>query len=180
LPAPDVWETEALDGLTAHGIPVATFDHTAIAVPSIRTAIRPYLDVLGGEVIFGGDNPAMGYRAVVLKFNGGSHLELLEPRAGGDLVTRFLARSPRGGLHHITFSVDDVAASLAAVAAAGGRTFGAELVGPPPRPMYFIHPHDADGALIQVYARVTRPLRSASLAETLAGHGRHGNGVASP
>jgi hypothetical protein len=80
---------------------MATFelDHVAIAVHSIKDALRLFKDTLGGEYLMGGEIEPI-WRWVQLSYPNGRKLELLEPLGEG-FLTNFLDK--RGeGLHHIT------------------------------------------------------------------------------
>ena len=80
----------------------------------------------------------------------GGFLELLEPTTAESPLSRHLDR--RGeGLHHVCFEVEDIHATLAALAARGVR-----LVDPQPRRgagghlVAFIHPASAGGVLLEL------------------------------
>lgn len=133
----------------------AVFDHAAHAVPSIREVLPLYLDVLGAQVAGGGFNSWAGHLAVQLTFatgpyGPGSRLELLQPtRPDSSSVGGFLARNPRGGLHHLTFKVGDLDAALAVLTAAGFDPFGTMAPGDGWKET-FIHPRQNGGVLIQL------------------------------
>ena len=128
----------------------AVFDHAAHAVPSIRPALSLYRDLLGGTVVAGGINPWGGHLAIQLEYPHGGRIELLEPVApNSPSVGGFLERSPRGGLHHLTFKVKDLAAALDVVTGAGYTPFGTMLELPTWKESY-LHPRDTGGVLIQL------------------------------
>lgn len=128
----------------------AVFDHTAHAVPSIRPLLPLYRDLLGGEVAGGGFNEWGGHLAVHFEFPGGNHLELLEPtRADSPSVGNFLARQPRGGLHHLTFKVENLEATIDRVVALGFSPFGTRLDEEFWKETY-LHPKETSGVLIQL------------------------------
>ena len=137
-----------LDGVLASA--GAVFDHVAHAMPSIREVLPLYVDLLGGEIEGGGFNPWGGHLAVQLIYPGGSRLELLEPtRPDSQSCSGFLARNPRGGLHHLTFKVADIRDSLEALTAAGFEPFGVMLDDPGWKEAY-IHPRQTSGVLVQI------------------------------
>ena len=128
----------------------AVFDHVAHAVPSIRAVLPLYLDLLGGRLSGGGFNPWGGHLAVQIAYPEGGLIELLEPtQPDSPSVGRFLERNPRGGLHHLTFKVKDLAAALGAVKAAGFEPFGTRLDQPRWKETY-LHPRATGGVLIQL------------------------------
>ena len=104
----------------------ATFDHVAHAVPSIRLALPLYRDVLGGRVEL---------------------LEQIHPDSTS--MANFLKRSPRGGLHHLTFKVPDLRSAISVVESAGYTTFGTVLDGSNWQETY-LHPRTTAGVLIQL------------------------------
>ena len=95
--------------------------------------------------------PIQGVEAASLLV-GASRIELLAPTGEDTPVGRFLAR--RGpGMHHVAYEVDDVAGTVAALAASG-----AQLVDGEPRPglfgleVAFVHPDAVHGVLTEVVA----------------------------
>ncbi|HLK74342.1 MAG TPA: VOC family protein [Streptosporangiaceae bacterium] len=127
----------------------ATFDHVAIAGRRIRDMLPLWQDTLGGRFVVGADNPETGWRAVRLELAGVWCLELIEPLAGSAFLDRFLRGRPEGGLHHVTFLVDDVRAAFEWFTARGYEPFGAD------REWFqmFVHPRRAGGVLLQLMRR---------------------------
>lgn len=138
------------DDLTILNSIGAVFDHAAHAVPSIRAVLPLYRDLLGGTVVVGGINPWGGHLAIQLEYPHGGRIELLEPvKRESSSVGKFLERSPKGGLHHLTFKVDDLAACIETVTNAGFRPFGTMLDQPTWKETY-LHPRETGGVLIQL------------------------------
>jgi methylmalonyl-CoA/ethylmalonyl-CoA epimerase len=143
----------------------ANFDHVAHAVPSIRAAVPLYQGLLGGRPFEGGINPWGQHLAIQFKYPGGGIIELLEPvHPESPSVGRFLQKNPRGGLHHITFKVPDLAESVRIAEEWGYAPFGTMLDNPSWRETY-LHPRQTGGVLIQLAepgpdfsARLERPL----------------------
>jgi methylmalonyl-CoA/ethylmalonyl-CoA epimerase len=121
-------------------------DHTAVAVSSIKDALRLYRDALGGEYLMGGDQ-AETWKWVQFRWPGGGKVELLEPKAEG-FLSRFLER--RGeGLHHVTFKTDDIRKALSQVEAQGYELVDVNLDDPHWKEA-FLRPSKAHGTLVQV------------------------------
>lgn len=128
---------------------VRGLDHIAIVVPSIAEARKTYEGTLGmggGEVEFVADQ-----RVNVLCVDaGGQRIELVEPASEDSPVTKFLEKRG-GGLHHLAYRVDDVAAAIAALQAAGLR-----MIDEAPRPgvhgtrIAFVHPSATGGVLTEL------------------------------
>jgi methylmalonyl-CoA/ethylmalonyl-CoA epimerase len=120
-------------------------DHVAVAVHSIKEALRLYRDALGGEYLMGGDQDT--WRWVQVRFPGGGKVELLEPLGEG-FLSRFLER--RGeGLHHVTFKTDDIRAAIEQVEGQGYELVDVRLDDPGWKEA-FLRPSGAHGTLIQL------------------------------
>ena len=158
----------------------ATFDHVAVAGRRIRDMLPLWRDALGGRFVVGADNPAIGWRAVRLELGGIWCLELIEPLAGSAFLDSYLRRRPEGGVHHVTFLVDDVRAAFERFAARGYEPFGADEQGF----QMFVHPRRAGGVLLQLMRRHaahgTADRAAMTVEDVLAGRGHNGTGVPSP
>jgi len=80
-----------------------------------------------------------------------AHVELLRPAAPDGTIQKFLDKSGRDGVHHLSFRVGDVRAAMKALEAAGFRMIYSE-----PRPgahgclVNFIHPQTTGGVLLEI------------------------------
>ena len=121
-------------------------DHVAVAVHSIKPALKLYRDGLGGEYLMGGD-VADTWRWVQLRFPGGGKVELLEPLGEG-FLTKFL--DSRGeGLHHVTFKTDDIHAAIEHLESLGMELVDKSLDNPHWKEA-FLRPSKSHGTLIQI------------------------------
>jgi methylmalonyl-CoA/ethylmalonyl-CoA epimerase len=158
----------------------ATFDHVAVAGRRIRDMLPLWQDTLGGRFVVGADNPAIGWRAVRLELGGTWCVELIEPLAGSAFLDSYLRRNPEGGMHHVTFLVDDVRAAFERFAAHGYEPFGADEQWF----QMFVHPRRAGGVLVQLMRRYvahgTADRAALTVEDVLAGRGHNGTGVPSP
>jgi methylmalonyl-CoA/ethylmalonyl-CoA epimerase len=127
-------------------MPEFRFDHAAVAVHSIKTALRLYRDALGGEYLMGGDAGG-SWRWLQLRWPGGGKIELLEPLENG-FLSRFLERHGEG-LHHVTFKTDDIAAAIARIESAGYELVDVNLSDEHWKEA-FLRPSGAHGTLVQV------------------------------
>jgi LAO/AO transport system kinase len=123
-------------------------DHIGIAVRSLAERAAVY-QALGLEVTAEETVAEQKVRVAFLPV-AGSRLELLEPTGPESPIAGFLAK--RGeGLHHLCFRVDDIAATMARLRAAGLTLLSAE-----PQPgahgaqVCFIHPRSTGGVLIEL------------------------------
>jgi len=126
--------------------------HLGVAVRDLDEAVAAYGRLFGATVEHRQTMPEQGVEAVSLLVGDG-RVELLAPDGDDTPVGRFLAR--RGpGMHHVAYEVDDVAAAVRDLAAAG-----AQLVDTEPRPglfglqVAFVHPDAVHGVLTEVVSR---------------------------
>ncbi|MFN8523948.1 MAG: VOC family protein [Chloroflexota bacterium] len=129
-------------------VPVLALDHTAIAVRSIESALPLYRDLLGGEPFEYSQRPSQSFHTMVLHYPNGAAVELIAPLGETGFVQDFLSK--RGeGVHHLTYLVADIRASVQAARAAGFRVVGEDFS----RPEWseaFISPRDAHGTIVQL------------------------------
>jgi methylmalonyl-CoA/ethylmalonyl-CoA epimerase len=126
----------------------AQVDHVAIAVRDIGAAIPLFVDALGGEFLFAGENLSQEFRWAQFRLPQGGKIELVTPIAGTGFVQRFL--DGRGeGVHHITLKVPDIVSSLEHLKSQGVEPVRVSLDHPSWKEA-FIHPKEAHGVLIQI------------------------------
>ncbi|CAB4851001.1 unannotated protein [freshwater metagenome] len=125
----------------------ARFDHLAVAGPSLAALVAFYRDTLGGEYLYGEVLPV---GAIVATFTiGTGRVELMAPTPGSSFFDRFFeSTAGRGGVHHLTFFVDDVDVAAAALTARGIATFGLKHI--TQWSEVFIHPRGNGGVLVQL------------------------------
>jgi methylmalonyl-CoA/ethylmalonyl-CoA epimerase len=128
---------------------VKSINHIGIAVASIAEQRAFYEEVLGAR--YEGEEVVPDQKVKVAFFRVGEvRLELLEPTDPSSTVAAFLEK--RGpGVHHLAFTVDDVAARIAELKARGIR-----MVDDAPRPgahhtsIAFLHPKSTNGVLTEI------------------------------
>jgi methylmalonyl-CoA epimerase len=129
--------------------------HIAVAVPNIEEAAKFYTDKLGlavsGKEVVAGSKVRVGFIPV-----GETRIELVQPDSPDSPITKFLEK--RGpGLQHICFEVDDVAAELKRLDAAGVR-----MIDRVPHPgahdtlVGFIHPSATGGVLVELSQQIEK------------------------
>lgn len=171
--------TPVSDELAALGVE-ARFDHVAVAVHRIRDVLAIYRDLLGGEFFDGGDNARIGYRAIQFTYPGGGKLEILEPLRGSTFLDSFFQRG--GGMHHMTFVVDDIQRAVQRLTVLGFTATGLYLEDPLWQEV-FIHPREGHGALIQLAQPgpgLEEKSEGLTVEDVLAGKGPDSNGEPSP
>ncbi len=126
-------------------------NHVAIAVPDLAAATALYRDTLGASV---SQPQALPEHSVTVVFVdvGNTKIELLEPLGEGSPIAAFLAKNPAGGMHHVCYEVDDIAAARDRLAAGGARVLGdgSPKIGAHGKPVLFLHPKDLFGTLVEL------------------------------
>jgi len=132
--------------------PPSKIDHLGVAVRSIEESSRLYRDVLGMRDS-GVEEVAEQKVRVAFFPIGDTQIELLEPTADDSPIAKHLEKKGPG-LHHIAYQVEDLAAALEALKAAGVR-----LIDETPRcgahgmRIAFLHPKSTDGVLTELCER---------------------------
>ncbi len=124
-------------------------DHVAIAVKDLDAAVAYYQDTFGCEVAHREVVERDGVEEVLLKV-ADSYVQLLTPIRDDSPVAKYLEKKGEG-IHHVGYRVDDCAAALERVKAAGHQ-----VIDDVPRPgsrgttVAFVHPKTAYGTLIEL------------------------------
>jgi methylmalonyl-CoA/ethylmalonyl-CoA epimerase len=127
---------------------VESFDHTAIAVHEIQSALRLYRDLLGGVPSGYERISAKGFMWMSLRYPNGSQVELLAPSGENGFLHTFLAKHGPGP-HHMTFVVRDLRHAIDRARAAGLRVVDEDFSEPRWQEA-FISPRSAFGTIIQL------------------------------
>ena len=124
-------------------------DHVAIAVNDLDAAIDYYEKAFGATVAHRETVESDGVEEALLKV-ADSYIQLTAATRDDSPIAKYLAK--RGeGLHHVGYRVDDCAAALAEMVAAG-----ATAIDQAPRPgsrgttVAFVHPKASFGTLIEL------------------------------
>ncbi len=130
---------------------IGRLGHVAIVVPDIAAAAALYRDVLGAEVSEPRELPEHGVSVVFVDLPN-ARIELLHPLGENSPVAGFLERNAHGGIHHLCYEVDDIAAARDHLVATGLRVLGdgEPSIGAHGRPVLFLHPKDFCGTLIEI------------------------------
>ena len=124
-------------------------DHVAIAVHDLEAAVDYYQRAFGAEVHHREVVERDGVEEALLKV-ADSYIQLTTAVRDDSPIAKFL-ESRGEGLHHVGYRVDDCAAALEAMVAAGARA-----IDEAPRPgsrgttVAFIHPKGSFGTLIEL------------------------------
>ena len=130
---------------------IGRLNHVAIAVPDLAAAAARYRDALGAEVGEPLAQPEHGVTVVFVTLPN-TKVELLHPLGEGSPIAGFLAKNPAGGIHHLCYEVEDIAAARDRMREAGARVLGdgEPRLGAHGKPVLFLHPKDFDGALVEL------------------------------
>jgi len=125
--------------------------HIALACPQIEKVAQK-LKTLSLSVETTCDIPTEKVRAAFLPLSVSDHLrvELLEPQAEDSPISKFLAKRPDGGLHHLSFEVSDLEKWQLRL-----QKEGIEILPPGIRKgargrALFIHPKSMGGVLVEL------------------------------
>ena|SRR5690349_2291020 len=130
---------------------IGRLNHVAIAVPKLAEAAAIYGKALGANVSAPVPHPEHGVTVVFVTLPN-TKVELLEPLGEGSPIAAFLERNPAGGIHHICYEVEDIAAASAKLRGSGARVLGdgEPKIGAHGKPVLFLHPKDFNGTLIEI------------------------------
>ncbi|MBJ7260109.1 MAG: methylmalonyl-CoA epimerase [Chthoniobacterales bacterium] len=124
-------------------------DHLGIAVRSLQESIPYYEKALGLRCERVEEVAGQKVRTAFFRL-GETHLELLEPTSLDSPVAKFLEKNPHGGIHHVAFATDDIAAQLAQAKDAGCQLINEQPVGGAgDKLVAFLHPKSTHGVLTE-------------------------------
>ena len=130
---------------------IGRLNHVAIAVPDLVAASATYRDTLGADVSMPVDLPEHGVTTVFVNLPN-TKIELLAVLGETSPIAGFLQRNPGGGVHHVCYEVDDLAAARVRMEAQGARVLGdgTPKIGAHGKPVLFLHPKDFCGTLVEL------------------------------
>lgn len=124
-------------------------DHIAHAVPNIDKAILAYKKLFNVPISEIMIIEKQNIKMAVISFEN-LKIELMEPLNDKSPITKFLEKNPKGGLHHYCVSVKDVNSEYDKHKKSGLNLTAEPTSGYHGRNLYFIHPNELSGALIEV------------------------------
>lgn len=132
------------------GALVRRFDHVAVAVRDLAAASRLFIDLLGGELVAGGDDEKIGLRTMQVRFPPGVKIELISPLGDDSYLHAYLDKHGEG-FHHLTCLVDDVDEAVGALERAGIETVDTRT-GTGVWDETYVRPSSGFGTLVQLAA----------------------------
>jgi len=126
-------------------------EHIGIAVADIQAELARYEMLFGAQPYKVEEVESEGVRTYFLDA-GGTKIELLEATRPDSPIANYIEK--RGpGLHHLAFAVDDIDTMHANASAAGLRLLNdAPKDGADGKRIFFVHPKDAGGVLMEFCA----------------------------
>ena len=130
---------------------IGKLNHVAIAVSDLAAATAVYRDTLGAQVSAPLALPEHGVTTVFVELPN-TKIDLLQPLGDASPIARFLEKNSAGGVHHVCYEVDDIAAASARLQAQGARVLGdgRPKTGAHGKPVLFLHPKDFCGTLVEL------------------------------
>jgi methylmalonyl-CoA/ethylmalonyl-CoA epimerase len=128
---------------------IGRLNHVAIATADLAKSAAIYRDLLGAKVSDPQALPEHGVTVVFVELPN-TKIELLQPLGDKSPIAAYLEKNPSGGMHHVCYEVDDIAAARDRLAAAGARVLGDIKIGAHGKPVVFLHPKDFVGTLVEL------------------------------
>jgi methylmalonyl-CoA/ethylmalonyl-CoA epimerase len=128
---------------------IGRLNHVAIATADLEKSAAVYRDLLGAKVSAPHALPEHGVTVVFVELPN-TKIELLQPLGDTSPIAAYLEKNPSGGMHHVCYEVDDIAAARDKLAAAGARVLGDIKIGAHGKPVVFLHPKDFVGTLVEL------------------------------
>ena len=125
-------------------------NHVGVATPSIEQSLELYRAMFGAEPhgpAF--DLPAQGVRVCFVD-TPNSQIELIEPLGENSPIVKFLEKNPAGGQHHVCFEVPEIEDARTELEGKGARILGPTRIGAHGTPVFFVHPKDMGGVLVEI------------------------------
>lgn len=124
-------------------------DHLGIAVRSLDEAVSYYEKALGLKCEHREEVPSQKVRTAFFTV-GEVHIELLEPTDPESPIAKFLEKNPNGGVHHVAFATDNIAAQLGQASGAGVKLIHEKpFDGAAGKLVAFLHPRSTFGVLTE-------------------------------
>ena len=124
-------------------------DHIAHAVPNIEDAIGQYKTVFGAKVSDVKIIKKQDIKIAMISF-ANLKIELMEPLSDKSPIANYLRKNPKGGLHHYCLAVGDLNQAYGDQKEKKINILSEPTSGYHGRNLYFIHPSEVCGALIEV------------------------------
>jgi len=133
-------------------------DHVGIAVEDAGKVQQLFKDLLSTEVYKTEDVGSQGVRTHFIHA-GSAKLELLESLSPDSAVAKFIAKR-KEGIHHMAFEVSNIKATWQRVKRLGYTPLNEPTPGADNKQIFFLHPKETHGMLIEFCQKQKLPLQS--------------------
>ncbi|WP_130471841.1 methylmalonyl-CoA epimerase [Candidatus Magnetaquicoccus inordinatus] len=129
---------------------IGRLNHVALAVADLEQAVNTYRLILGAQVDPPQHLPEFAVTVVFVRLPN-TNVELLSPLGDNSPISKFLARNPAGGMHHICYEVQDITSAVQRL-----QEQGMQVLDPSPKrgahgkPVVFLHPKSMGGVLVEL------------------------------
>ena len=110
-------------------------DHIGIVVKDVEKAVKSYADMFGFEVVEKREGPGGEFKTVMMAL-GDMRLEMFQPLKPGSHM-KFLEEKG-GGLHHVSFTTDDIMKEMKNLKAQGRKLQNEEPMSLPNAKIAFV------------------------------------------
>ena len=128
-----------------------SLSHVAIACPEIK-AIAERLSALNMQIEKEHVIPTEKVKAAMIPVAVSEHfrLELLEPTSPDSPISKFLAKNPKGGVHHLSFEVKQIEKWKTTLEKSGFEIIAPGIRNAARGKALFIHPKSFGGVLVEL------------------------------
>ncbi len=126
--------------------------HIGIVVDDIEEAKKTYEQVFGTQIQSAFDVTAFSAKVAFMPVKN-TYIELVQPTNPEDGLGKFLKRG--GGMHHICYEVENIAAVLDELKSKNIRTIGEPCYTPCFEKTLFLHPKDTGNILVEIVEKAT-------------------------
>jgi methylmalonyl-CoA/ethylmalonyl-CoA epimerase len=130
---------------------IKRFDHVGIATNDVDSALKIYLNILGGKLSLYKEIGTTNDYTFTQFVLGTQSFELIEPLGRKKSFLRKFLKERGEGLHHLTFQVKNIQRTLAYLKSQGIRIVDEFLEKDPLWQTGFVSPRSSRGVLIQLY-----------------------------
>ena len=130
---------------------IGRLNHVGVAVPDMEAARALHRDLYGAAST---EPRALAEQGVWVSFVklANTEIELIAPYGEASPLLGFLAKSPRGGQHHLCFEVDDILYARDDLVSRGAQVLGSgePRIGAHGEPVVFLNPKGTGGVLVEL------------------------------
>ena len=126
-------------------------NHVGVATPDMEATRALHHDLYGAPSTEPRPLPEQGVWVSFVKLPN-TEIELIAPYGEASPLAAFLAKSPRGGQHHLCFEVDDLIAARDDLVFRGAQVLGSgePRIGAHGEPVVFLDPKGTGGVLVEL------------------------------